>query len=161
MWSTAVFFKHFEWKKKSLSTEAHIAHGYFMILSQLKYLLYKPNTYLYAETEQTKYTDKSCLLNVFYLFPQPFLLVWSEKICTILISFLHKTHPFMHCIKSYRLKPSFFLLPLFISSLTHSQCCSTQFSSYHPSNASTCSPSAFLTRGRPGTQRRWSTSSLP
>lgn len=74
MWSTAMF-PTLRMKKKNLCTEAHIAHGYFIILSHLKYLLYKPNKYLFTETEQIKSTGKSFLL---YVFPLLFFGLESE-----------------------------------------------------------------------------------
>lgn len=112
----------------SLSTEAHIAHGYLKILSQLKSNLFsKPIKYLYTQTEQIKSTDKP-LFSQFHIYP-------SVKNDLNLHNFLllHKVHPFMRFVKSYKVKPL----------------------------SITCSSSTFFTRGRPGTQRRWNTSSLP
>lgn len=74
-------------KNPKHSTKAHIAHGYFIILSQLKYLLYKANRYLYTETEQSKSTDKSRLLNV--------CVFWSPVRIILILNNLH----LIFCIK--------------------------------------------------------------
>lgn len=96
----------------------------------IKYLLYKPNIYIYTQKQQIKSTDKLFLFNILLSFCHFFFSQMRNiLICTIFSTFLQKQkHPFMRYIRSYRLKPfsppttlfPIFLIPILIPAPSNS-----------------------------------------
>lgn len=62
----------------SLCTKAHIAHGYFIILSQFKYLLYKSNIYISTQ-KQSKLNPQTCYIYSIFSLILSFLFLEGEQ----------------------------------------------------------------------------------